>query len=173
MLGAMPAFSSAWRLTALHPTPSPGQPYRIGKVMCRHVQVRDYPAKNGSRDSLVVPAEGEFQHVRAPDNRRSTARHNSSKIAKVGLFPGSQGTGCQFSIWRAVGGGSPKTLDMWSFFHSAPFRMMARCGGTFVRRVTRHALSPFAEQRGYFAALARSAAEYFCSFGGSLRPQAR
>src|SRR5262249_65215 len=35
--------------------------------------------------------------------------------------------------WRAVGGDSPQTPDLPSFSHSAPFRLVARCGGGRVR----------------------------------------
>jgi hypothetical protein len=68
----------------------------------------------------------------APDNRRSTARHNSSIIEKLVLFPAFQATGCQFSQWRAVGVAAQKRLICRLFFHSAPFRLVARCHGPFI-----------------------------------------
>jgi hypothetical protein len=120
ILGTMPTSSRAWlqlskevphartkpssrRLTALRP-PRPLVNQTASGKSRMHVQVRDYQTTNGPRDSLVVPgpAEGEFYHVRAPDNRRSTARHNSIGAPNPRGFSGNLTTGCQFSHWRAV-----------------------------------------------------------------------
>ncbi len=93
-----------------------------GQVTCMQVQAHAYQAQNGPRHSLVPgPTEGEFY-------RRTKARHNSIGALKMPIFPGNQTTGCQLSQWRAVGGGSPSTLELPSLFHSAPVRDMARCG---------------------------------------------
>ena len=72
-----------------------GQPYGIAEVVRMHVQVCDNQAKNALRFSLVVPdpEEGEFENVRALDNRRSTARHNSIGAPKPPGFSGNLTTG--------------------------------------------------------------------------------
>jgi hypothetical protein len=73
------------------------------------------------------------------DDQPTTARHNGGSSPKTCIFPGVWTTGCQFSNWRAVGGRARKTPNLSSFCHSAPFRVVARCQGTSLRRVTRHA----------------------------------
>jgi hypothetical protein len=76
----------------------------IGKVMCMHAQVCDYQAIDRSTilPGCSRPRGGEFYHVRAPDDRRSTARHNSIGAPNPRGFSGNLTTGCQFSHWRAV-----------------------------------------------------------------------
>ena len=60
---------------------------------------------------------------------------NDEQNQKTCSFPRDFGTGCHFSIWRAVGGlGSGRNmLDIRAFFHSAPFPLLARCAFSALR----------------------------------------
>src|SRR5262249_20923442 len=110
---------------------------KSGEFTCKFARTR-----RGTVDgySLVVPGrvEGQFEHVTFADKSRTTARHNSIGAPKPPCFSANWTTGCQFSIWRAVGGASPKTPNLPCSLHSAPFRVMARCGGACIRRMSRH-----------------------------------
>ena len=55
----------------------------------------------------------------------TTARHNSGSSPKTCIFTARETTGCHFSNWRAVGGGSPKTPNFAVF---VPQRALSPCG---------------------------------------------
>src|SRR5262249_18675647 len=80
------------------------------KVNCANKSIANISL--GFRDAVAEsthgfcgPLDSAFEHVRALDNRRSTARHNSIGAVKPADLSGKSTTLCQFSQWRAVGGG--------------------------------------------------------------------
>src|SRR5262249_12270337 len=76
-----------------------------------------------STDGFCGPLDSAFEHVRALDNRRSTARHNSIGALKPADLSGKSTTLCQFSQWRAVGGWRPKRLDLSPFSTARHFEL--------------------------------------------------
>jgi len=77
---------------------------------------------------LPVPPTSLWSGLLTRPPSPTTARHNAVSSSKTACFPGEWTTPCHFSNWRAVGGMSPKTPELPVFFHSAPFRVVARCG---------------------------------------------
>jgi hypothetical protein len=53
----------------------------------------------------------------------TTARHISVPVAKITVFLERQGTGCHFSIWRAVGGLAGKRLTVALFATARHFEI--------------------------------------------------
>ncbi len=105
-----------------------------GKVMCIQVQVRDYQSPNGPRHCLVpAPRRGDFEHVRAPDNRGTPARHNSIGALKMPVFPGDLTQAANSLNWRAGGWRSKKRLNCRRSDPARHFEMW-RAGGWAARR---------------------------------------
>ncbi len=77
---------------------------------CKHMTIRRRTVHG--TPLFQSPRRGEFEQVRAPENRRTPARHNSIGALKMPLFPGDLTPGCQFSQLARWGVEAQKTLQL-------------------------------------------------------------
>ncbi len=117
-------------IAALRPPRPPLSHTEFGKscaCTCKHMTIRRGTVHGAPL--FLAPRRGEFEQVPAPDTRRTPARHNSIGALKMPIFPGKQTPGCQLSQLARWGVEAQKTPELPSSYPSAPFRVLARCGG--------------------------------------------